>query len=122
MATTVQLNVRMERSMRDAGNMALESIGLSPSMVVRALWEMIAQRGQGLEDVVALLFADNEGRRMTEDVASPIDRGQALYDELLCAVGMEGENLSRLFYKRTDKQMREDALAERWREKGLNCE
>lgn len=122
MNTTVQLNVRMERELRDAGNTVLESRAISPSLVVRSLWQIIAQRGQALEDVLALLFGEDEQCCPVENLSNPVDQGQALYCKLLADVGLEGANLSESLYTNTYEQMQEDALLERWREKGLDRE
>lgn len=121
MGATVQLNVRMERSLRDAGNAALQGRHISPSEFVRAVWDKIAQRGQPLEDVLAAVFGETQarGRDFEAEVASPIDQGQTLYATLLHELGMEGTSHADAFVGRGHEQMMEDALLERWREKGL---
>ena len=41
----VQLNVRLDASLREMGNAALDRIGVTPSQAVRALWEYLAVQG-----------------------------------------------------------------------------
>ena len=55
---TVQINVRLEQPLKQAGNAALASIGLSPSAAIRALWEKAARRGKDLEEVQMLLTGE----------------------------------------------------------------
>lgn len=119
MNTTVQLNVRMERPLRDAGNESLLSKGVSPSEFVRAIWKKLAQRGQPLEDVLAVVFGNAGRSKPTIDTTSPIDQGQALYNTLLRDLDLQGISHKNAFVGRTHKQMMEDALLQRWQEKGL---
>ncbi len=37
-----QVNVRMDRALKEAGDTSLAEVGLSPSDAVRALWEVMA--------------------------------------------------------------------------------
>ncbi|MBQ9007113.1 MAG: hypothetical protein IJ092_12205 [Atopobiaceae bacterium] len=50
-----QVNVRMNAAVKDAGDEALAEVGLSPSEVVRALWEAVGARGEKREQVLAAL-------------------------------------------------------------------
>lgn len=50
-----QVNVRMSATVKDAGDAALAEVGLSPSEVVRALWEALGERGEIRERVLAAL-------------------------------------------------------------------
>lgn len=120
MSNTVQLNVRMERSLRDAGNAALEYQNISPSVFVRAVWEKLAQRGQALEDAVELFLGEPERLNAGSDELSPVDQGQALYNTLLQDVGLDGANLQGLYDSWGHDDMRENALVERWCERGLD--
>lgn len=58
----VQLNVRMERSLREAGNAALADMGYAPSEYIRELWSRLAE-GRGLAVGVPgrLIGADGDG-------------------------------------------------------------
>ena len=50
-----QLNVRMNKALKDRGTAALSEIGFTPSEAVRALWEKAALRGNDLQAVDELL-------------------------------------------------------------------
>lgn len=50
-----QINVRIERSLKEEGDAALAEAGLSPTQVVRDLWSKLAQRGTAIDQVVEAL-------------------------------------------------------------------
>lgn len=55
----VQLNVRMERRLRNAGNDALASKGWSPSEFIRAAWEQLAARGPAFDALLEAVQGDS---------------------------------------------------------------
>lgn len=55
---TAQINVRLDARRKEAGDAALREVGISPSEIVRALWDKMAQRGQALQDVMNVLYAN----------------------------------------------------------------
>ena len=120
MNDTVQLNVRMERSLRDAGNAALERKGISPSAFVRAVWERLAQRGQALEDAVELFLVEPERLDEAPNGRSLVDQGQELYAILLRSTGLDAANLQDAYDGWEHENMRDNALTERWHERGLD--
>ena len=46
MGSTVQVNARMSRQLRNEGDAALARIGLSPTQAIRALWEKASRLGE----------------------------------------------------------------------------
>lgn len=54
-SATVQMNVRIPARIKAAGDAALSSEGLTPTEVVRCLWEKAARRGRDLQQVVDLV-------------------------------------------------------------------
>lgn len=116
MSSTVQLNVRMDQSLRDAGNAALAGRNLSPSSFVRAVWEKLAQRGEQLETLLDAVFDTSE---QCAD-QSPVEFGQTLYATFLHDAGLEGRSLDAAIQERSFDEMMEDSLIERWRERGLD--
>lgn len=42
----VQMNVRMDRQLKDAGDAVLAQIGMTPSQAVRTLWEYLVVNGR----------------------------------------------------------------------------
>ena len=115
MDATVQLNVRMARDLRDAGNATLEGRGVSPSEFVRAAWNKLAARGEGLEALLAAVFSEANEPAQPDD---PFIRGQLLYDEALAAAG--GLRASDAVDERPFSEMMEGALLERWDERELS--
>lgn len=41
----VQMNVRMDRQLKDAGDAVLAQIGMTPSQAVRELWQYLTENG-----------------------------------------------------------------------------
>lgn len=117
MKAPTQLNIRMDRSLKEAGDAALAQIGLNPSQAVRALWEKASRRGKDLEEVSVLL--SEHSNRQTKD-AGIADEGLraswTLVEDMLASHGMA--------YTPTndspdDKAMLEEALYERLVDRGL---
>ena len=50
-----QLNVRMNKTLKNRGTAALSEIGLTPSEAIRALWKRAALRGSDLQAIDELL-------------------------------------------------------------------
>ena len=73
-----QINVRIERSLKDEGDAVLAEAGISPSQIVRDLWGKIAQRGDALDEVMKTL--GSEGRSPQEQEA--IDAKLAVLDRM----------------------------------------
>jgi hypothetical protein len=115
MSTTVQINVRMDQSLRDAGNAALGGKGLSPSLFVRAVWEKLAQRGEALEILLDAVFDKTE----PHGDQSPVECGQALYATFLHDACLEGRTRNDAVEERAFDEMVEDAVVERWNDRSL---
>ena len=115
-AETVQINARMNRTLRDEGETALASIGLSPSEAIRALWTKAAKRGADLQAVRSLLAdepaMDPECARKLE----AFDRARREISQAMRDLGIDSDvpwpNL-------TDEELLEEELYERMRERGL---
>lgn len=77
MATTLldrhsaQMNVRMDRQLKEAGDAVLASLGMTPSQAVRALWEylVINERMPSKGDAAAPVSDGVEPRRMESRAA-----------------------------------------------------
>ena len=116
MEEVVQLNVRMNRALRDAGNEALHSEGVSPSELVRSIWSLVAQRGEALKSVLDLVRGEAAAEAQVDDL---LDRGQLLYDQALRATGVCRGVAEKALRERSFDDMAEAALLERWDERGL---
>lgn len=113
-----QMNVRIDEQLRLEGNAALESIGISPAQMVRAVWSYAARnKNNPLKLEHDLKFLE-EDKPLSEEVQRRL--------ELIA----EGQRIVADFYKemgitptRTDntpyKELKERAYLEHWKEKGL---
>ena len=113
MTATIQLNARLDRELKESGDAALSTIGLSPTQAVRALWEKAALRGKDLEEVAELLCPRGERANEGDD---PLIRGRLFMEEAYKSLGIIAKT------KRdapSDKELLEEALYERELEKGL---
>lgn len=120
MDTTVQLNVRMSRSLRNAGNAALESKGVTPSEFVRAAWERLSRRGEDLEIMLSTVL--NPGTPVSEESLAPTNpfvSGQKLYTDFLLEVGLDGKDAATSDPDQSHRSITENAIVERWTERGL---
>ena len=59
-SNAAQLNARLDRRLKEDGDSALASIGLTPSAAIRALWAKAAKRGKDLEEVRVLLYGETD--------------------------------------------------------------
>lgn len=85
-----QLNVRMSADLRDRGSAALESIGLTPSRAVRALWEKASRRGKDLEEIRQLLGCPAEPESEADGTA--LERGHGLWSHYMAEAGIIPSN------------------------------
>ena len=91
MGTAAQLNVRMNPEVKAAGESVLDLYGVSPSELIRALWEKISLGEEAFAQVVkALVATPAAGTRRTIDselgasnVASLIRQRQASFEHEL---------------------------------------
>ena len=123
---TVQMNVRIDATKKEAGDNAFAHIGLTPSQAVRALWEFAARNGN---DPAALrtMIAELEGEQEDEEALSEKERrlktlheGWALMDNfrkergLVCDIP-EDDDERMAYYD----ELREEAYWERLEEREL---
>lgn len=72
MPATAQINVRLDRSLKERGDAALSQIGLSPSVAVRLLWGRAAERGESLAALQHILCDPVRGES-SESVDAELD-------------------------------------------------
>lgn len=119
MEATVQLNARMSRELKKAGDEALARIGLSPTDAVRALWAKAAKRGADLEEVAELLApAEVSEKKRKLDTDNPFAETREMMDELYRQLGADPRQ-TRSQDDINDKELLEEALYERMVERGL---
>lgn len=120
MDATVQVNVRMGRSLKKSGDEALALIGYSPSQAVRALWEKASMRGRDLEEVADLLAPAPRDNSVIAEGENPIVAGWAMMDEALRSLGIDPGEAGTPFDSAgaSDNEMLAEALFERMEERG----
>lgn len=114
-ATLTQMNVRIDASLKTAGDEALSSIGYSPTQAVRTLWERAAQRGEQLEAVKRFL-ADDANSAPRNPKLEALEAGWQIIPEGLAALGIPNDSFANAS---TDiSALYEAALIERAQQKG----
>jgi len=120
MESTVQLNARLNRSLKQSGDEALALIGLSPTQAVRALWEKASRRGKDLEEVRDLLCGNHASAEKQRGPAPQVDEtlaaGWAIIDDAYRRLGIDPSVKNDL---PSDTELLEEALYERLVERGL---
>jgi len=115
---TSQLNVRMNRELKLAGDQALAEAGLSPSTIIRMLWEKLSEPGEHLNSILAALgtqppteqTATDQGDRM-----ALVQEGAQLFEIGCLELGISVPVSS----PSTWKDVREESIDARLRERGM---
>ena len=111
-ARTVQMNVRIPSDVRQRGNAAFASIGITPTEAVRALWEKAADRGEGLSQINKLLFCDSS----SEIKKLPLP-GPSIAEDRLSSQGISLS--AQTYMPMSDAELIELALESRYSSRGL---
>ena len=117
MTATVQVNVRIDRDLKKAGDEALALIGFSPSQAVRALWEKAARRGKDLEEVATVLNPAPEAPTVSDELED--DPCAPVRAMILDFYEKHGIDPTVTWDYVDDDEMLEEALYERMVERGL---
>lgn len=123
-AEMVQFNIRMPRELRDAGNAALASEGITPSAYVRAVWDRLARRGRDLQEMLSLVEPVRSHRvSVGQDVAQDADvsasmtsewaAGEQLRSQLAAYLGEDFPRAVRAV-RQTPSEELEDAIFEHY--------
>lgn len=114
-----QMNVRINEKLRLEGNLALEEIGWSPSRAVRAVWGYAARNRRNprkLKELQRFLDDAPASGRSQSQPSEAVLRGPQLFEEFCQRLGLDP---SRPREATPYEELREEALLERWRERGL---
>lgn len=119
---TVQINARISRPLKERGDAALERAGYSPSQAIRKLWDFAANNAHnpraiqsmfGAEQEAAQVDAEEERARRREVVMKSANIVADAYERL-------GITPSDWTTNASYEEVREYALLERLRERGLD--
>ena len=93
MQDIAQLNIRLDSAIKAQGEEQLRRIGLTPTEFMRALWEKVAQGGDALAHIDAIIRpeADRAARSAHERKLEAFAAGQGLYAKALTQLGVEGD-------------------------------
>ena len=112
-----QMNVRIDRALKERGDAALLAAGFSPTEAIRALWHLACGSEHDLGELAKLLSrgrALERGEAVQTDVG-PLEAGWALYAGACAELGFSPMATA----VPSDKELLEQALLDRLVEKGL---
>ena len=114
--SATQMNVRIDASLKEAGDDALSSIGFTPTQAVRALWEKAAKRGEHLQDVHRLLSDSAQGEKHESSKTAALEAGRRIIPDALEALGISEETIASV--ELDYDVLKEEAMLERAQLKG----
>lgn len=105
----VQMNVRMDRQLKEAGDTVLAHIGMTPSQAVRALWEyLVINERMPSKEGSAEILSDEANQRFAESRAA---QGSHIIRDSCLKYGVPVPDLSGDY-----DDLYEEAMAERYPE------
>ena len=108
-----QLNVRINKTLRERGTAALAEIGFTPSEAVRALWEKAALKGDDLQAVDELLSGNLQESGVVS-TAHAMEESRRQVETLLLQMGFNPETSEK--DTRSYEELKEAAFLEQMME------
>ena len=92
MENAVQMNIRLNRSIKEKGESQLKTIGLTPTGFLRLVWEHVSRGGKDLAEIYEVIQPEARKTRLSdrEKKLAAFSRGQDLYAEGLEQLGITG--------------------------------
>lgn len=121
-SSVVQMNIRIDSQLKDAGDRVLERAGLSPTKAVRALWERLTSFSDDPQKAVELL-SPSEGTSapsIEAERARKLRVAQEAAQIVARSLAGQGIDVSSVADDTPYDELRERALMERLRERGLD--
>ena len=117
-----QMNTRISRSLKERGDAALEKAGMTPSQAVRKLWDFAARNSHNPQIIQSLFDTEDEAEKREAEEERARRRAVALKSANIVADAYEraGIEPSEWTKNASYAEMREYALMERLRERGLD--
>ena len=121
-SAVVQMNVRIDAQLKDAGDRVLEKVGLSPTKAVRSLWERLASFSDAPEKAVKLLLPSDGASEPSIEAERArklrvAQEGAQIVARSLAELGID---VSSITDETPYDELRERALMERLGERGLD--
>ena len=88
MASIAQVNVRMDRELKDRGDATLSLAGSSPVKIIRQLWEFLASGGDAYGRIMEVLCPPQE-EADADDAHMLVTRSASLFQELGSSLGLD---------------------------------
>lgn len=122
-ASSAQINARIDAGLKASGDAALAKAGLTPTKAIRALWECFAELADRPEKIRELVIRAPDELAADEVIERDrklalVREGATIVSQSLAARGIAvPEGFEGLPYE----ELREQALIERLRERGLDA-
>lgn len=116
--TTGQMNVRINEQLRIDGTAAFESIGFSPSRIIRALWSFAAKNKDNPVKLERSLAFLDEGVSPDDELQRKlrlVEEGSDILGKGASRLGLSTASTKDLSFK----ELRELSSQKYWKEKGL---
>lgn len=119
---TVQMNTRINRALKERGDAALERAGMTPSQAVRKLWDFAARNAHNPRAIQSLFDDEDEAEKRAAEEERARKREVALKGANIMVEAYErlGITPSDWTKNASYEEMRDYALLERLRERGLD--
>lgn len=119
----VQMNTRISRSLKERGDAALERAGYTPSQAIRKLWDYAANNAHNPRAIENLFDAEDEAekREAEEERARRRETMRKSMNIMADAYERHGIKPSDWTMNASYEEMRDYALLERLRERGLDA-
>ena len=118
MATaTAQLNTRMDKELKSAGDAALARAGVSPTKLVRLVWKKAAQGGAELQQLLSVLGDEPAPGTTAQRNSTDLPNGHELFFLGLEQLGIDPSHA--LLGEQEWKDVREETVADRLRDRSM---
>ena len=118
-----QMNTRISRSLKERGDAALDKAGMTPSQAVRKLWDFAARNSHNPQIIQSLFDTEDKAARSGAEEerarrAEAFRKGANIMVEAYERMGIEPSDWTK---NASYEEMRDYALLERLRERGLDA-
>ena len=125
MGATAQLNVRMSQQLKSSGDRALANAGISPTKLVRLVWEKAASGNEGLRQLLDVLqnndAHERELARANECSSMEVRsaRGENLFAEGMTRLGLSRQAAEHTAATSDWKDLRDEMILDRLAKRGI---
>ena len=125
MGATAQLNARMSQELKSSGDAALAEVGISPTKLVRLVWEKAASGKEGLHQLLDVLQNNDARERelVRADEYSSVEvrsaRGEQLFAKGMTRLGLSQEATEYATTISDWKDLRDEMICDRLAKRGI---